>query len=294
MGETSGPEAVRALALVVLALLVAGCASPGPSATTREYVPVAGFTDVHGIAVDPEDPDVLYVATHHGLIRGKDGTWERVGSMQDDLMGFSMHPDDNGTFWTSGHPRGGGNMGVRHSTDGGFTWTQLSLDGVDFHAMTVSPADPDVVWGAWRGSVYHSTDGARTWQTYPDAPAARSLTAHPTERDTLFATTQAGIERSTDAGRTWQPFAEVPAFGLAIAASDPGVLYAGIAGGVSRSTDGGATWQTLPLRTSAPVGFLAIHPGDASDVWAATYATGIRRTTDGGQTWTELKAPRAG
>lgn len=277
----------------VLAVLVAlsGCSTPAGS-DTGTYTPVAGFSDIHGIAVNPEDPSEIYVATHHGLIRGKNGTWERVGRMQDDLMGFSMHPSNGSTFWTSGHPAGGGNMGVRQSTDGGFTWTQLSLDGVDFHAMTVSPADANVLWGAWRGSIYHSTDGGRTWDTYANAPSARSLTAHPLEKETLFATTQTGVQRSTDAGMTWAPFADVPALTIAIDPTDPGTMFAGLTSGISRSADAGKTWTPLPLRTTAPVGYIAINPHDGADLWAATYATAIHHTTDGGATWTEAKSPR--
>jgi photosystem II stability/assembly factor-like uncharacterized protein len=278
--------------LATTALLLAGCASPGAT-DVGEYVPVSGFADVHGIAVNPDDSSELYVATHNGLIRGKAGSWARVGSLQDDLMGFSMHPSNGSTFWISGHPKSGGNMGVRQSTDGGFTWTRLALDGVDFHAMTVSPADANVLWGAWRGSIYHSTDAGRTWRSYEDAPAARGLTAHPTEKDTLFAVTQTGILRSMDAGKTWASFANVAAVTLAIDPTDQGVMYAGLATGISRSSDGGKTWNALPLQTSSPVAYLAIDPHDRSVIWAATYATAIHRTTDAGATWTQVKEPRA-
>ena len=279
--------------LTLVILLLAGCATPTEDAPAQEYLPVSGFADVHGISVDPEDSDALYVATHNGLIRGKNGTWARVGSMQDDLMGFSMHPTDGDTIWTSGHPRGGGNMGVRQSTDGGFTWTQLSLDGVDFHAMTVSPADPDVLWGAWRGSTYHSIDAGRTWTTYPNAPPTRTLTAEPFHNDTLFATTQSGIQRSVDSGKSWHAFANVSAVSFAIDPHDPGVMYAGLATGITKSIDRGQTWGVLPLQTGAPVGYLAIDPQDPDRVWAATYATAIHLSTDGGETWTEVKPGRA-
>lgn len=280
-------------ALAITPLLFAGCLSPTSDVKVGEYVPVAGFADVHGIAVDPEDSSVLFVATHNGLIRGKNGTWARVGVMQDDLMGFSMHPTDADTIWTSGHPRGGGNMGVRQSTDGGFTWTQLSLDGVDFHAMTVSPADPSVLWGSWRGSIYHSVDAGKTWATYSNAPAARSLTADPIHDNTLLATTQTGIQRSADSGKSWNAFANVPAASVAVDPHDPSILYAGLAAGVTKSTDRGQTWETLNLRTSAPVGYLAIDPQDSDRIWAATYATAIHLSIDGGATWTEIKPGRA-
>lgn len=278
---------------VGIGLLFAGCASPDTTSSTREYVPVSGFNDVHGIAVNPDDSSELYVATHNGLIRGRNATWERVGSIQDDYMGFSMHPSNGSTFWTSGHPKTGGNMGVRYSTDGGFTWTQLSLDGVDFHAMTISPADENVLWGAWRGSIYHSTDAGKTWATYANAPAARSLSAHPTDKDTLYATSQTGIQRSVDAGKTWTTFANIPAVSLAVDPGDLSIMYAGLATGMTKSKDGGRTWEPLSLRTTAPVGYLAIDPADHGVVWAATYATAIHRTADAGQSWTEVKPPRA-
>ena len=281
----------RALLAVLLgALLLAGCAAqPAPAA---EYVPVADLTDIHGLAVDPTDGSHVYVATHHGLIRGRESAWLRVGTMQDDLMGFTMHPSNGSTFWASGHPQGGGNMGVRQSTDGGFTWTQLSLAGVDFHALTVSPADADVLWGAWAGSTYHSVDGGRTWATHPGAPPARSLTAHPTDASVLFATTQTGIQRSADAGRTWAAFADVPARALAIDPSDADVMYAGVATGVAKSTDAGRTWTTLGWRTTAPVAHLAIDPQATGTIWAATLAIAIHRSPDGGVTWVDVKPGR--
>lgn len=278
--------------LVLTSLLLAGCASPSQDAGGGEYVPVAGFSDVHGIAVNPERPDELYVATHNGLIRGKDGAWARVGSMQDDLMGFSMHPANGSTFWTSGHPRTGGNMGVRLSTDGGFTWRTLSLEGVDFHAMTISPADPNVLWGSWRGETYHSADAGNTWNQYPNGPTARSLTAHPKEKDTLYAMTQAGITRSTDAGKTWTSFAQLAAVSLAIDPTNPNVMYAGLADGLTRSLDAGRTWTRTSLTTASPVGYVAIDPTNTANVYAATYATSVHETKDGGGTWTTLKEGR--
>ena len=285
-----------AWALVTLAgvVVVAGAYfllrdSPEVVESQRVYERVSDFADVHGIAVNPENAEEVYVATHHGLIRGRNGTWERVGTMQDDLMGFSMHPTNGSTFWTSGHPKSGGNMGVRLSTDGGFTWRRIALDGVDFHAMTVSPANPDHLWGAWRGQVYRSTNGGLDWQTFGNAPAIRSFAAHPTEPDTIYATTQTGIARSTDGGASWSIFANLPAYGLAIDPKNPRVMYAGLADGVTKSADGGATWTRTSLRTSAPAGYLSVSAQDPGLFYVATYRTAIHKSMDAGATWTMLK-----
>lgn len=70
------------------------------------YTPVERFSDIHGLAVDPADPNVLYVATHHGLIQGSKGgsdwQWALVGNYRADFMGFSMHPNGK-AFYASGH-----------------------------------------------------------------------------------------------------------------------------------------------------------------------------------------------
>ena len=288
---TWGIVALVAVAGVVAAIyLLRGDA--GGVSSERVYVPVTDFGDVHGLAVDPGDPATVYVATHFGLMRGKDGAWERVGNIQDDYMGFSMHPTNGSTFWTSGHAKSGGNMGVRLSTDGGFNWDQIALDGVDFHGMTVSPADPSNLWGQYRSQLYRSTDGGYNWDVVnPTPPAIRSLVADPADPETVYATTQAGLSKSTDGGKSWGALAAIPATSFAITPSDPSVMYAGAQGSVSKSTDAGATWTRLSLSDPGTVGYLSVSPQDANVVYAATYQTAVYKSVDAGATWTPIKAP---
>lgn len=79
-------------------------------------------THVHGLAVDRADPSRLYLATHHGLYAiGQDGTATLVSEDRNDYMGFTPHPSDVTTLYASGHPAGGGNLGVLASKDGGRT-----------------------------------------------------------------------------------------------------------------------------------------------------------------------------
>lgn len=70
----------------------------------------AGTIDVshiHGLAMDPSDPERVLIATHAGLVAYGDGALSKVGDLSTDLMGFSIGPD--GQFFASGHPgqRGG-------------------------------------------------------------------------------------------------------------------------------------------------------------------------------------------
>lgn len=282
-----------ALALVAVvgaaafALLRDGPAGDG----SREYVPVARFGDVHGLAVDAEDPRNLYVATHHGLVRGVDGAgWARVGAMQDDLMGFSMHPTNGSIFWTSGHPVGGGNMGVRQSTDGGFTWTTLWDRRVDFHAMTASRADPRTLWGYWSGDVHRSLDGGATWAVVAaEPPAIRALASSPESALVVLAATSTGIAKSDDGGATWSSMATLPALGLAVDPTDARVVYAAGQNALWRSADGGREWARLDAAPRDAHAFVAVDPKDPRVVYTAAYSGSIYRSADAGTTWTTLR-----
>ena len=199
---------VAGVVVVVLAVLALRGGSGEVGETlggAQSLTPVDGFTDVHGLAVNPENPDEVYVATHSGLIRGKGGSeWALVGEYRADFMGFTMHPTTGDTFWASGHPPRGGNIGVIKSTDGGFTWTLIALPGVDFHAMTISTANPDVLWGSYGGELYRSQDGGHNWDIVTSSPPPlRSLTGDPQDSDIVYASTGADIQRSRDGGKTW-------------------------------------------------------------------------------------------
>lgn len=290
----------RLLWTVAALLAVAGLAwfllagDGGPPSGEVGYTPVSDFQDVHGLAVDPERPGLLYIATHHGLIRAENGTaFARVGDLQDDYMGFTAHPTEGGLFWVSGHPIGGGNMGVRKSTDGGFTWQQLGLGGIaDFHAMTISPADPDRLWGFFRGEVQRSDDGGRTWTIAGRPPQpVLSLTAHPADASTVYGATQSGLLISQDGGASWMAAKEGVHTALAIHPASPQTWYAARPDGIERTTDGGGSWQRTALDVAGTVGYLALHPEDPQTLYAATYQTGLYRSTDGGVSWAVLKPP---
>ena len=272
---------------LLAALLLAGCASPQPQ-DEGEPATLARLPDVHGLAVDPERPGRLLVATHEGLVRFEDGAWTRASAEPLDLMGFALHPTDGDVAWASGHPPGGGALGIVKSVDGGATWQPLAMPNKDFHALAASPADPQRVWGSLAGALHRSDDGGATWRVVAeDAPGILALRGGPASADELYATTNAGLARSMDGGATWAVFAQVPAYALAFAA-DGAMLAAGEA--VQRSTDGGASWETLAAPPGT-VGYLAAHPTDAATLYAATFRAGVYRSTDGGASWTEIMAP---
>lgn len=260
-----------------------------------ESVPVSQLkqqTHIHGLAVEREDPEHLLIATHHGLFRaGPGGEAERISVVQD-FMGFTAHPSDPGTLYASGHPADGGNLGFIASTDGGANWKQVSAgEGgpVDFHQMTVSPADPMTVYGAF-GGLQVSRDGGKTWSVAGPLPERLiDLAASARDSDTLYAATESGLLISKDAGGTWEAVVEGSPVSL-VEVTPEGALYAFVLGkGLVHSAEEqldlalvGADWGDRVLL------HLAVDPADKERIFVASHEGDILASEDGGANWREF------
>jgi photosystem II stability/assembly factor-like uncharacterized protein len=142
-------RAVSARMLAFILTTIAGISLPASAQAQTTVTALLQATHIHGLAVDRLDSTRLLIATHHGLYAARnDGRVQQVSERRDDFMGFSAHPTDPSVFIASGHPATGGNLGVILSENGGRNWTQLSRGAngpVDFHQLTISPADPSVI-----------------------------------------------------------------------------------------------------------------------------------------------------
>jgi photosystem II stability/assembly factor-like uncharacterized protein len=261
----------------------------GQVPTTVEELPQ--YTHIHGLAVDASDPSRLLLATHHGLfVASENGTIEQVSEHAHDFMGFTPHPTDPSTLYASGHPQGGGNLGFVASEDGGRTWPQLSqgVHGpVDFHQMDVSKADPDVIYGAYRG-LQVSRDGGHSWQIVGPAPEGLiDLAASARDPDTIYAATETGLQISMDGGQSWFPTRLTGAPVALIEVDADARMFAFVLGsGLMRSSEGWPTWETL----SADFGdrillHLALDPSNPDRLYAATHHSEVLASNDGGKTW---------
>lgn len=104
---------------------------------------------VHGLAVNSTNSQVIYVATHNGLLqRSETGEWFWIGKQRADYMGFTADLTDPNRFYSSGHPPTGGNLGFQVSENQGEDWLQISMPGVDFHALAIAPSNPNVFYGS--------------------------------------------------------------------------------------------------------------------------------------------------
>ena len=299
--------AKKTLILAILLMTAVGAVAVvallrGGGGSQAAYTPVDSFHDIHGLAIDPRNSSILYVATHQGLIRGvNDREWALVGNYRADFMGFSMHPDGK-VFYSSGHKIPDAPlMGVARSDDDGHSWRIIALrNQVDFHAMTISKANAQILY-AWYyrdGRLYKSLDGGSHWQN-PAAEGLKNVLAlatDPTDEKIIWAATQQGLYRSLDGGQRFEliRFSGDTVTTVAVDPSDSRVLYAWVVGqGLLKSFNRGESWQVigsdLDVGGKDAVGQLAIDPSNSGRIYAATFSAAIYKSLDSGETWQILK-----
>lgn len=263
-----------------------------PPPAHAEQLALTEVSHIHGMAFDQDRPGSLLLATHYGLYRGNpDGTAETISTEASDYMGFSPDPADPGRLLASGHPSQGGGLGVIQSSDGGVTWTKLA-DGiggpVDFHAMTISRADPTVIYGMFSG-VQVSRDGGATWaMAGPGPDRVIDLAAAPDNPDLVYAGTAGGFMKSSDGGKSWQLAGPAGVPVSMVEATPNGALFAFFYGaGLFRLVDG--QWAELSTGFGERyLQHLAADPADPAHLAAVTDDGAILQSKDGGATWEPL------
>jgi hypothetical protein len=267
------------LAVAVVALSACSAAAPAQGASSADLV----FAHVHGIGTDPADGTV-YVASHDGLFRSTPDGLMPAGAVGRDLMGFTVAGP--GRFLSGGHPAPDDTLpqpiGLAESTDGGATWTPLSLGGeVDFHALEVA-GESVFGYDATNGVLRVSADGGRTWEDRSRIDAL-DIAVDPADGQRVVATVQGGVARSSDGGRTFAGPAG-PQLAYVSWAPQGTVIGLDLDGRVLTSADGGSTWT--PAGT-VPGGRPQAVAATTDGLLAAT-AGGVFRSVDGGATFTPL------
>ncbi|MFG3542103.1 F510_1955 family glycosylhydrolase [Streptomyces clavifer] len=101
-------------------------------------------------------------------------------------------------------------LGLIRSTDAGRTWKPLSAEGeADFHALQQAGASL-YGFDSQSGRLWASADHGRTWNKRAKQPLL-DLAAHRKNPETVWAATGKGLERSTDGGRTFDAVPGAPA-----------------------------------------------------------------------------------
>ena len=255
----------------------------------------AGLRDigqVGGIAVDPRNPDVAFVAAQgnpfaptpdRGVYRTRDGgkSWRKVLFVSDSTgaSDVELQPGTPSTVyatmwrnerkpWTiiSGAREGG----VYKSTDGGDTWRKLGgglPDGLVGNSdLAVSAARPDrlyvLIEAKPGGGLYRSDDAGETF-TAVDTTTKGLITrpfyydeidADPTNADVVYVGTE-NFYKSVDGGRTWATL-DTPHgdnHDLWINPLNNAVMIQANDGGANVTLDGGKSWSTQYNQPTAEI-----------------------------------------
>lgn len=244
---------------------------------------------IDGMAIDPNNPDILYVAA------GK--AWNRTGD-------------------------------VLKSTDRGETWQETNLKKKFYgngqwrytgELIAVDPVNSDIIYvGTRADGLYKSLDGAKTWQQVAGVPAGevvppeemplmtqfdypigtRSVVFDPTSgkngiSQIIYASVVGkGIYQTKDAGQTWVLMSESPTLAGRMEAADNGALYVTTLGqGVKKYHNGIWTDITPPDSDLRYCG-LSVDPNNSDNIivsrWANTdnpIQLPIYRSKNGGVSW---------
>ncbi len=279
---------------LLLAIAAVAVAGSGWSSSQAQSMPIAEVSHIHGIAVNLSDPSQLYLATHDGVfLTSADGTAEQVSSNTDDYMSFTSHPSDANTFFASGHPKTGGNSGFLVSRDRARSWEQVSpgFNGpVDFHAMTVSPADPNVLYGLY-GEIQTSADGGKTWEVVGAPPAdIYGLAASVSDPQMVYAATGQGVMVSRDGAKTWEPSGPAGQPASFVKAAPDGTVYAFVVGsGLVHLAEATSDWEPITDRFGDRVLIhFAADPSNPDNLFAVTQHSEVIVSADGGKSWKPL------
>ena len=240
------------------------------------------------IAIDPEDPDIIYAGTGEqhfsgdsyygcGVLRTLDGgeTWKQLGA---DVFVESR--------------RGQGSGGAR-------------IARVVIDRASAGSSSETIVMAASTYGLFRSEDSGEEWERVISGTAT-DLLAHPTHDSVFYAAIYGGdVYRSDDTGETWESassgmsFSNARRINLAISPSDPDVLYASFqttesAGSglrMYRTDDGGDDWEELDA-TGASCWYqcwydmtIAVDPDDEETVYFGSLR--LYKSEDGGDTFSQ-------
>ncbi|NAS14406.1 thrombospondin type 3 repeat-containing protein [Poritiphilus flavus] len=231
---------------------------------------------VSGIAIDPNDSDVIYIATGD---------------------------DDAGDSYS---------IGVFKSINGGDTWNATSLNAniTDFswsmNEIFIDPTNSNIVWVATNRGLYKSINAGDTWELTFDS-LVDDFRLKPGDPNTIYVVTESTFHWSTDGGDTFERVREPFPDGagrmvIGVTEADPTVVYVLVADtqandsaflGLFRSDDSGQSFtQTLNTtdlfeRNQAWYDLaIAVSPTNADEVY--TGAINIWKSTNGGDSFVRL------
>ena len=249
--------------------------------TTSDDLPVLG---VSSIAVDPNNTDIIYIATGDanasdtysiGVLKSIDqgDTWSTTGlsynvSANKRVNKILINPNNTDSVFAAT------NTNIMLSVDGGISWNNCAPLG-RWRDIEFMPGNPNIVYAAKQSSggsnVYRSLDGGGNWSIINNGVASSGkyrplIAVTPINPNVIYALYSAsdysfhGIYKSIDGGDNWS-----------LQSNSPNIL--------GRDTDGtgtgGQSWYDLSL---------GVSNNDENHLFVG--GINLWESTDGGANWT--------
>ncbi|MBF8247201.1 MAG: glycosyl hydrolase, BNR repeat-containing protein, partial [Bacteroidetes bacterium] len=257
---------------------------------TWKHTGLAEAQTISEIVIHPKNADLVYAAVfghvfgsnpERGVYRSKDGgkTWEKILYKNEktgavDLVFDPLNPRVlYAALWEAyrnpwSMSSGGPGSGLWKSTDGGDTWTDISMakgmpKGIKGRiGVAASAANADLVWAMVEaepdGGLYRSDDAGKTWRRTNEDRRLRQrawyythVYADPKNSETVYIL-NTGFYKSLDGGRTLSSV-QVPHgdnHDLWIAPNDPLRMINANDGGGNVTYNGGRTWTEQDFATA--------------------------------------------
>jgi photosystem II stability/assembly factor-like uncharacterized protein len=216
----------------------------------------AEIKNIESVAIDPVNPDVIYVGTWHLPWKTNDGgkTWHNIkkGVIDDsDVFSIIIDPSDPSVVFASAC------SGIYKSETAGELFHKIQ--GIPYSArrtrtLRMDPTNHNVIYSGTTEGLWKTTDGGATWKRMTGANiVVNDVMVDPrNSARVLLATDRGGVLASDDAAFSFTAsnhgFAHRQVASLLVDRNDSAVLYAGLLndkefGGVFVSHDAGQSWN---------------------------------------------------
>lgn len=276
--------------------------------------------EVYDIAVDPNDPERIWVANNHYVDTSRDGglTWVTYTFASDEnRLCYSVEVDPHDpTGDTVYVGTGGANNADEYgeifvTVDGGQTWEKMDFligDTVwyNFWDIAVNPSVPGEVWVANRasylspeGRIYMTENSGWNWyywtgalwyETYEPFGYLDEVLVSPNDPGLVFTGSGNGVARNALGSSAeywyWTPIAS-GCRALCIPPGAPDTVYAALPTSMAKSLDRGETWDSS---RDVPSEFLSLQAGTTKPdlLYGGSLNRGVFLSTDGADTWQSI------
>jgi len=274
---------------------------------------------ITALVVDPDNANIVYVATEDSIYRTIDGGlhWSAFNNdlYSHDIRTIAMGRDKtlyagsrgyelfsckkNNTAWYQ----------VNAFGKFGSDWSVWDRPLYQYTSLLFHPINPEVIYiGTFPAGIYKSTDGGNSWLEKNVGwtnDGAFTLVFHPENPQIIYAGTYNGVNRSIDGGAHWEMWDngwpdEQWVFSIAFDSRDSKIMYAcskngenkgngddGFHGTVMKSLDGGASWFPITSGLNIDQEFynIIVDEFEPNTLYLATQREGVFISNDTGSSW---------